>query len=84
MFYFICIKINEILFYEFQEFKSLMGQTQELRTKLESAVRNNQQQVANLQKSINDTQNQNKMTVQQQQQQQKPSIKLKTDFSNFS
>jgi HEAT repeat-containing protein 5 len=59
-----------------QEFKTLMGQAPELRNKLESAVRN-QQQAATLQKTAMETaENENKTVVQSQQ----PSIKLKTKF----
>jgi hypothetical protein len=53
-----------------------MGQAPELRNKLESAVRN-QQQAATLQKTAMETsENENKTVVQTQQ----PSIKLKTKF----
>lgn len=61
-----------------QEFKTLMSQSPDLRTKLESAVRINQQ--ANNQKLKNDFQNNAKATIAQQ----KPTIQLKTDFSNFT
>lgn len=66
-----------------QEFKTLMSKTADLRTKLESAIRNNQQ-MSTMQKAKNaDMQNTNaanKLAMQQQ----KPTIKLKTDFSNFN
>lgn len=52
-----------------------MGQSLELRNKLESAVRN-QQHAANIQKTALELEESNKTTVQAQQ----PSIKLKTKF----
>lgn len=58
-----------------QEFKSLMTQAPELRVKLESAARN-QQQAATIQKTALEAENENKTTVQTQQ----PTIKLKTKF----
>lgn len=59
-----------------QEFKTLMGQSPELRNKLESAVRN-QQQAATLQKTAMElAENENRTANQMQQ----PSIKLKTKF----
>ncbi|XP_059611858.1 HEAT repeat-containing protein 5B isoform X2 [Phlebotomus argentipes] len=64
-----------------QEFKSLMSQNSGLRTRLETAIRNSTQTSGgNQQKSKNDIENSaSKMTVLQ-----KPSIQLKTDFSNFT
>jgi hypothetical protein len=52
-----------------------MTQAPELRMKLESAVRN-QQQVATIQKTALEAESENKTTVQTQQ----PTIKLKTKF----
>lgn len=61
-----------------QEFKMLMGQSTELRTKLESAIRHSQQ----------NTNQKLKMEMQAsaktQFNQSKPTIELKTNFSNFS
>lgn len=59
-----------------------MGQAPELKNKLESAIRC-QQQAANMQK-LNTESKENKTTSTASQQQQQPTIKLKTDFSNFS
>lgn len=56
-----------------------MTNTPSLRVKLESAVRTSQQNSTNLQKAKNDTENQ-KLSSQSS---HKPSIQLKTDFSNF-
>lgn len=61
-----------------QEFKSLMGQLPELRATLEAAIRNNQ--MATNQKQKMELQNSNKSNLNQI----KPTIQLKTDFSNFS
>lgn len=61
-----------------QEFKSLMGQSPELRATLETAIRNNQ--IANNQKQKVEMQNSNKSNLNQP----KPTIQLKTDFSNFA
>lgn len=58
-----------------QEFKHLMSQTCNLRVRLENAIQMNQQ----LQKIIRSEPNMNRQHLQQP-----PSIKLKTDFSNFS
>lgn len=58
-----------------QEFKKLMTQTSGLRARLENAIQMNQQ----LQKIIR-----SEPSVNRPQLQQPPSIKLKTDFSNFS
>jgi hypothetical protein len=59
-----------------------MSQAPDLRVKLETAIKCNQQQQALNTQRINSTNNDNKSsttpTVQQ------PTIKLKTDFSNFS
>lgn len=63
------------MFYFEQEFKTLMGQAPELRSKLETAVRN-QQTAASIQKTALEVEESNKTTVQVQQ----PSIKLKTKF----
>lgn len=61
-----------------QEFKALMGQTTELRVKLETAIRHSQQNTSD--KLKNDLQS----SAKQQMNQQKPTIELKTNFSNFS
>lgn len=61
-----------------QEFKTLMTKSPDLRMRLEAAIRNDQQESA-AQKSKNDAQNAAKSLSQQ-----KPTIQLKTDFSNFS
>lgn len=63
-----------------QEFKSLMTKTPELRSKLEMAVRNSQQANNNIQKAKIDAANAAKANLQPA----KPTIQLKTDFSNFS
>ena len=68
--------------FRMQEFKALMGKAPELKNKLESAIRCSQQQAANMQK-LNDENKENKTSATTTQQQQ-PTIKLKTDFSNFS
>lgn len=60
-----------------QEFKALMSQSTELRMKLEAAIRHNQQTTNQKQKT--DSQATTK-TVNQP----KPTIELKTNFSNFS
>lgn len=60
-----------------------MVQAPELKNKLESAYRNSQQQAANLQK-INADIKENSTTSTTAAQAQQPTIKLKTDFSNFS
>ncbi|TMW51951.1 hypothetical protein DOY81_002941 [Sarcophaga bullata] len=60
-----------------QEFKSLMGQSPELRQKLEAAVRCQQQSVA-IANRVQTAQSRSSLDKQQ-----KPTIKLKTDFSNF-
>lgn len=52
-----------------------MGQAPELRNKLESAVRN-QQQAATLQKTALEAENESRTAIQTQQ----PTIKLKTKF----
>lgn len=62
-----------------QEFKTLMSQSIELRQKLEIAIRNNQQ--ANNVNKANDVQNGNRPGSGGNH--HKPTIKLKTDFSNF-
>lgn len=68
--------------FRMQEFKALMGQAPELKNKLESAIRCSQQQAANVLKlSAESKENKTASTAAQQQQ---PTIKLKTDFSNFS
>lgn len=61
-----------------QEFKALMGQTTELRVKLETAIRHSQQSTDEKLKS--DVQ----LSAKQQSNHQKPTIELKTNFSNFS
>ncbi|XP_017967368.1 HEAT repeat-containing protein 5B isoform X1 [Drosophila navojoa] len=60
-----------------QEFKALMGQKAELRQKLEAAIRNQQQSI-NLAQKANEAQRNGLLAKPQ-----KPTIKLKTDFSNF-
>lgn len=60
------------------EFKALMGQSTELRTKLETAVRQNQQSTNDKLKSESNTAARNQLN------QPKPTIELKTNFSNFS
>ncbi|XP_075146419.1 HEAT repeat-containing protein 5B isoform X2 [Haematobia irritans] len=60
-----------------QEFKSLMGTSPELRQKLEAAVRC-QQQTAAIANRVQTAQTRTGLEKQQ-----KPTIKLKTDFSNF-
>uniref|UniRef100_A0A6B2ELW8 HEAT repeat-containing protein 5A n=1 Tax=Phlebotomus kandelakii TaxID=1109342 RepID=A0A6B2ELW8_9DIPT len=64
-----------------QEFKSLMSQNSGLRTRLETAIRNSTHTTGgNQQKGRSDIDNSaSKMTALQ-----KPSIQLKTDFSNFT
>ena len=57
-----------------------MTQAPELRSKLEVAIRSSQQQAATLQKATTEASKENKTSTQEQQ----PTIKLKTDFSNFS
>lgn len=58
-----------------QEFKKLMSQTGDLRIRLENAIQTSQQ----FQKMVRSEANINKPLLNQA-----PSIKLKTDFSNFS
>jgi HEAT repeat-containing protein 5 len=58
-----------------QEFKTLMAQAPELRVKLESAVRN-QQQATTIQKTAMESETETKTTTQITQ----PTIKLKTKF----
>ncbi len=62
-----------------QEFKSLMSQLPELRATLEAAIRNNQL-VSNQKQKMELQNSNNKANVNQL----KPTIQLKTDFSNFS
>lgn len=61
-----------------QEFKALMSQSTDLRTKLEAAIRYNQQSTN--QKHKNDAHT----IAKSQLNQSKPTIELKTNFSNFS
>ena len=61
-----------------------MGQAPELKNKLESAYRNSQQQAANLQKINADIKESSTTSMTTTTQAQQPTIKLKTDFSNFS
>lgn len=65
-----------------QEFKSLMAESPELRAQLESAIRNNQH-ASQTQKYKNDMQNSAKASSAAGQS-SRPTIQLKTDFSNFS
>ncbi|CAH0562547.1 unnamed protein product [Brassicogethes aeneus] len=58
-----------------QEFKKLMGQSVDLRTKLENAIRSNQQTNVKVKNEAN---------ISQPVSNHAPTIKLKTDFSNFS
>ncbi|XP_052870184.1 HEAT repeat-containing protein 5B isoform X2 [Anopheles cruzii] len=64
-----------------QEFKTLMAQAPELRRKLEAAIKRNQLN-ASLQKSKSEAAN--AAARNSAAQQQKPTIQLKTDFSNFN
>lgn len=73
------IKLKKLQF--LQQFKTLMGQAPDLRSKLETAIRSSQQQAANLQKATAESTKESKTAVPQAPQ---PTIKLKTDFSNFS
>lgn len=59
----------------FQEFKWLMSQSEGLRTKIENAVRINQ---------LHHCKTKNDINIEHQAQSHTPTIKLKTDFSNFS
>ncbi|XP_014481449.1 PREDICTED: HEAT repeat-containing protein 5B isoform X3 [Dinoponera quadriceps] len=59
-----------------QEFKTLMSQSSELKTKLENAVRSSHQQAQRLSRQVDPVKPQIKISA--------PSIKLKTDFSNFN
>ncbi|KAF7405269.1 hypothetical protein HZH66_004175 [Vespula vulgaris] len=59
-----------------QEFKTLMSQSTELKTKLENAVRSSHQQALRHSRPAEPVKHQIKMST--------PSIKLKTDFSNFN
>lgn len=61
-----------------QEFKALMSQSIELKTKLETAIRHNQQSTNLKLKTESHT------TSKTQSNQPKPTIELKTNFSNFS
>ncbi|KAM8704571.1 hypothetical protein ACLKA7_009082 [Drosophila subpalustris] len=60
-----------------QEFKALMSQKPELRQKLEAAIRNQQQSI-NLAQKASEAQRKGLLAKPQN-----PTIKLKTDFSNF-
>ncbi|XP_035795825.1 HEAT repeat-containing protein 5B-like isoform X2 [Anopheles albimanus] len=64
-----------------QEFKTLMAQAPQLRSKLEAAIKRNQLN-ASLQKSKSEAAN--AAARNSAAQQQKPTIQLKTDFSNFN
>ncbi|XP_061508694.1 HEAT repeat-containing protein 5B isoform X2 [Anopheles gambiae] len=64
-----------------QEFKTFMAQAPDLRRKLEAAIKRNQMN-ATLQKSKSEAAN--AAARNSAAQQQKPTIQLKTDFSNFS
>ncbi|KOC63073.1 HEAT repeat-containing protein 5B [Habropoda laboriosa] len=59
-----------------QEFKTLMSQSTELKTKLENAVRSTHQQAQRHNRPVDLVKPQIKIST--------PSIKLKTDFSNFN
>lgn len=64
-----------------QEFKNLMGQSNDLRQRLEISIRHNQQQKSssvstNMAESFNGNEKTGVLN-------QKPTITLKTDFSNF-
>lgn len=71
------LSFSPLLFinYHHQEFKKMMSQSVDLKVRLENAIRHNQQVS---QKNKPET-NSNKPSLSQT-----PSIKLKTDFSNFS
>ncbi|KAL1493305.1 hypothetical protein ABEB36_011384 [Hypothenemus hampei] len=58
-----------------QEFKKLMSTSTELKTKLESAIRSNQESTSKVKNEVNINQ---PLSIHM------PTIKLKTDFSNFS
>ncbi|XP_058822111.1 HEAT repeat-containing protein 5B isoform X2 [Topomyia yanbarensis] len=64
-----------------QEFKSFMSQAPELRNKLESAIKRNQMTAI---QAKNKSEAANAVARASATQQQKPTIQLKTDFSNFS
>lgn len=63
------------------EFKGFMGQSPELRIKLEAAIKRNQM---NAIQAKNKSEAANAAARASATQQQKPTIQLKTDFSNFS
>lgn len=63
-----------------QEFKAFMAQSPELRSKLETAIKRNQM---NALQAKNKTEAANAAARASATQQQKPTIQLKTDFSNF-
>lgn len=63
-------------FFVFQEFKTIMTQSPALKVKLEQAIRNSQ--------LISQTNSQLKQASLQKLSAPNPTIKLKTDFSNFS
>lgn len=62
-----------------QEFKGLMSQSTELRNKLETAIRNNQQTTSKQRMKL-EQQNMDKAAFTQT----KPTIELKTNFNNFA
>ncbi|XP_021705387.1 HEAT repeat-containing protein 5B isoform X3 [Aedes aegypti] len=64
-----------------QEFKAFMGQAPELRIKLETAIKRNQMSAI---QAKNKSEAANAAARASATQQQKPTIQLKTDFSNFS
>lgn len=68
------VKSDVCLIFLLQEFKSLMTQSSELRTKLEAAVRASQQ----AQQKVKVESHVKPISTQG------PTIKLKTDFSNFT
>lgn len=74
-----CLK--NVFLFTFQEFKTLMTQSPVLKLKLEQAIRNSQ--VASQYSSANNSQSKMKSNMQKIAA-PNPTIKLKTDFSNFS
>ncbi|XP_062554350.1 HEAT repeat-containing protein 5B isoform X3 [Armigeres subalbatus] len=64
-----------------QEFKAFMGQAPDLRIKLEAAIKRNQMSAI---QAKNKSEAANAAARASATQQQKPTIQLKTDFSNFS
>lgn len=63
-----------------QEFKGLMAQSSELRSKLETAIRNSQQQTSKQQRMKSEQQNMERNSCVPA----KPTIELKTNFNKFA